>query len=183
MSNAPLVQSVNANPADQNLLQSSTFQITFSRLPYIQFFIQQLYIPGINVPAQMQDTPFINAPLPGNKLTYEAIIMTFAIDEGMWAYTSLQDWLKGVGIPESFEEYKNLSIQKRLQMKSAKPQYSDAAVTVFTNKNNPILTYNFTDVFPESVTGIQFSTQQDASMILTATASFRFTAMDVNRQV
>src|ERR1700727_1311887 len=102
MTSAPLVQSVNANPADQNLLQSSTFQVSFSRLPYIQFFAQQVYIPGINVPAQMQDTPFVNAPIPGNKLTYEAIIMTFAIDEGLWSYTSLQDWLQGVGIPESF---------------------------------------------------------------------------------
>lgn len=183
MSNTPLVQSINANPADQNLLQSSTFQMTFSRLPYIQFFLQDVNIPGISVRAANQDTPFVNAPLPGNKTVYEALNMTFAVDEGLWSYTSVQDWLKGIGIPESFQEYKNLSIQKRLQMANKQPQYSDGILTIFTNKNNPILTISFTQMFPESLSGIQLSTKVDASTIITASASFRFTMMQINRQV
>lgn len=183
MANQPLVGSINAVPTDQNLLQSSTFQVAFSRLPYVQFFLQEFYIPGINVPAQTQDTPFVNAPIPGNKLTYEAIIMTFAVDEALMSYTSLQDWLMGIGIPESFQEYKGLSLQQRLQMRSAKPQYSDMTFTVLTNKNNPIMSFQFTDVFPESLSGLQMSTKVDASTIITATASFRFTSMDANYQV
>lgn len=183
MSNTPLVQSVNANPADQNLLQSSTFQMTFSRLPYVQFFVQDVNIPGIRVTPDKQVTPFVDAPLPGNKAVYESLIMTFAVDEALWSYTSVQDWLKGIGIPESFQEYKNLSMQKRLQMASKQPQYSDGILTVFTNKNNPILTISFTQLFPVSLSGIQLSTKVDASTIITATAEFRFTMMQINRQV
>lgn len=179
----PLPAAVNAPPSDQNLLQSSTFQMSFTRLPYISFFLQEVNIPGINVPALTQDTPFVNAPIPGNKLTYEALTMTFAVDEGLWTWTSVSDWLKGIGIPESFQEYKNLSLQQRLQMASAKPQYSDGTLAILSNKNNPILTINFTDLFPESLSGIQLSTKVDATTIITATASFRFTMMQINRNV
>lgn len=183
MANAPLVQSINANPADQNLLQSSTFQMSFSRLPYIQFFLQEVNIPGIRVNPDTQVTPFVDAPIPGNKTNYEPLIMTFAVDEALWTYTSVQDWLKGIGIPENFQEYKNLSLQKRLQMASTQPQYSDGILTIFTNKNNPILSVSFTQMFPTTLSGIQLSTKIDATKIITATAEFRFTMMQINRQV
>lgn len=157
--------------------------MTFSRLPYIQFFLQDVNIPGINVPALKQDTPFVDAPIPGNKLIYEALTMTFAVDEALWSYTSIQDWLKGIGIPESFQEYKTLSLQQRLQIASKQPQYSDGILTILTNKNNPILSISFTQMFPESLSGIQLSVKNDASTIITATAVFRFTMMQINRQV
>ena len=178
-----LDQSINANPADQNLLQGATFQLSFSRLPYIQFFIQKINIPGIITNPQTQPTPFINAPLPANKMTYERLSITFAVDEALWSWTSLHDWLKGLTIPESFQEYKNLSMQQRIQMQSSTPQYSDCILTVLTNKNNPIISFHFSEVFPVSLTGIDFNVQADATQIITATGEFAFTNYDVNRQV
>jgi hypothetical protein len=182
MSNS-LVSSINANPVDQNLLQSSTFQVSFSRLPYIQFFCQEVNIPGIMTNPAKQDTPFVTAPLPADHMTYEYFSMTFVVDEALWSWTSVQDWLKGIAIPESFQQYKDLSIQQRLQMRTKQPQYSDAILTVFSNKNNPILSVQFTDMFPINLSGIQFSTRVDAATIITARATFGFTNYDINRQV
>lgn len=183
MTSLSLVSAINANPADQNLLQSSTFQMSFSRLPYVQFFVQKVNLPGISTNPLKQDTPFVTAPLPADHMTYEYFSMTFAVDEGLWSWTSVQDWLKGIAIPESFQQYQNLSLQQRLQMKSDKPQYSDAILTILSNKNNPILSVQFTDMFPISLTGIEFSTEVDASTIITATAQFGYTNYDINRQI
>jgi len=178
-----LAVSINAPPVDQNLLQPSTFKISFSRLPYVQWFLQKVNVPGISTSPQIQETPFINAPIPSNKMTYEYLSMTFTVDEGLWAWTSVADWLKGLTIPDSFQEYQNLTLQQRLQMQSTRPQYSDAILTILSNKNNPILALQFTEVFPVTLSGLQLSTQEDATTIITATAEFGFTSMDVNRQV
>jgi hypothetical protein len=174
---------VNANPADQNLLQGSKFQVAFARLPYIQFFVQAINLPGISSTPAVQTTPFVDAPIPADKLKYENFSMTFLIDEPLWTWTSVNDWIKGLTFPDSFQEYKNLSIQQRLLTANKKPQYSDAQVTILTNKNNPILAVTFQDMFPVSVSGIQFSTQDNATAVKTATAEFAFTNYQISRQI
>lgn len=171
------------NPIDQNLLQSSKFALSFFRLPYIQFFLQEINLPGIMTNSATQVTPFIDVPLPADKMSYENFSMTFLIDEPLWSWTSVNDWLKGVTFPDSFDEYKNLSLQQRLQLGNKQPQYSDAVLTLFTNKNNPILTINFQDLFPVSLTGISLSVKDDATVIKTATAEFKFTNYKISRQV
>ncbi len=180
---AALAASINAPPVDQNLLQSSTFRMSFTRLPYLQFFLQEANLPGISTRPPIQPTMFVNVPLAANKMTYEYLSLTFAVDEGLWSWTSVQDWLYGIAIPENFQTYKNLSMQQRLQMKVEKPQFSDGILTILSNKNNPLLTVHFTDLFPVSLSGLQFNTKVDASTIITATAQFGFAHYDVNRQV
>jgi hypothetical protein len=172
-----------ANPTDQNLLQASKFAMSFVRLPYVQFFVQAVNIPGISTTPAVQQTPFIDAPVPGEKMRYDSFRMTFLVDEPMWSWTSVNDWLKGVTFPDNFQQYKNLSMQQRLQVANKKPQYSDGILTILTNKNNPILTINFVDMFPTSLSSIEMSTKDDASIIITATAEFAFTNYNISRQV
>lgn len=169
------------NPADTNLLQASKFLLTFDRLPYSSYFCTKVNIPGINVQELNQDTLFQNAPIPGNRVRYEPLEITFLIDEPMWAWTTIQDWLKGISFPESFEQYRNLSLQKKLQISTDQPQYSDATLTVLSNKNNPILTVQFSLMFPISLGGINFDTGLDATHIITGTASFKYTNYDISR--
>jgi hypothetical protein len=172
-----------APPTDQNLLQGSKFQLSFSRLPYIQFFVQSVNLPGISTSPVVQDTPFIDAPLPADKMRYEYLTMSFLVDEPMYSWTTVQDWLKGITFPDTFDEYKNLSLQQRLLTANKKPQYSDATLVILTNKNNPILSVNFQDMFPISLSGIDFSVMDAATAVKTATASFGFTNYQVSRQV
>jgi len=175
--------SVNANPADQNLLQGSKFQVAFSRLPYVQFFVQAVNLPGITANPVVQETPFIDAPIPADKMRYDNFTMTFLLDEPLWSWTSVQDWLKGLTFPDSFQEYKNLTIQQRLLTANKMPQYSDAQLTILTNKNNPILSVTFQDMFPVSLSSIDFSVTDAATTVKTATASFAFTNYQVSRAV
>ena len=170
-------------PSDQNLFQGSKYQLTFIRLPYVNWFLQDINIPGIETHAASQVTPFIDAPLPPDKMTYESFSMTFLIDEQLWSWTTVSDWLKGMTFPDNFEEYKNLSLQQQLQLGSKTPQYSDAILTIFSNKNNPILSLNFQDMFPITLSGINLSVKDDAQVIKTATAEFKFTNYQISRQI
>jgi hypothetical protein len=172
---------IQSAPTDQNFLQGSKFSLSFQRLPYIQWFIQSINIPGISAGTATQQTPFIDAPIPGDKMVYERLTVEFALDEPLWSWTSVNDWIKGLTFPESFEQYRNLSMQQRIQMQTSQPQYSDAILTIMTNKNNPILQLLFTQMFPVSLSGIQMSTKEPATTILTATVELAYTGYQINR--
>ncbi len=59
--------------------------------------------------------------------------------------------------------------------------YSDATLTLFTNKNNPSFRIKFYDIFPTSLSTIAFSTGDTAENIMTADATFRFSYYNYER--
>ena len=172
---------VSSNPANVNLAQASKFILAFDRLPYMQYFCTKVTLPGIQFGHAVQTTPFIDAPVPGDKMVYETFKISFLIDEPLYSFTTIQDWIRGMAFPETFDQYKNLSLQQRIQLRGATPQYSDATLTVLTNKNNPILTVQFSQAFPVTLGSLDFDTSLDASHIMTGDASFVFTNYDISR--
>lgn len=172
---------LNGIPLNQNHLQPSKFLLSFTRLPYMTFFCHTANIPGVRSASPEQPIPFAQGKLPGMKPEFENLEVGFYIDELLWSWTSIKDWIFGYSLPHSFEEYKQLSLQQQLQLRGNQPQYSDAILTSFNNLNNPTLQIQFHDCFPESITSVVFDTRQPALNIPTATAIFKYTTYDVLR--
>jgi hypothetical protein len=172
---------VSSNPTNTNLAQASKFLLSFSRLPSMQYFCTKVNLPGITFGEATQQTPLIDAPIPGDKMVYDAFEIDFLIDEALLSWTTIQDWIRGMAFPENTDQYKNLNMQQQLQLRNQQPQYSDASLTILTNKNNPIVTVQFSQLFPISINSLQFDTAQDATNILTGSASFKFTNYDISR--
>ena len=51
--------------------------------------------------------------IPGDHLTYDNFSITFKIDENMEGYFEMHDWIKGIGKPNSFDEYKAIAAQTK----------------------------------------------------------------------
>ena len=164
-----------------NFAQADKFLLTFSRLPNMSFMCQKANIPAVRVDPALQPTQGANAPLPGNKFHFAPLIVSFLLDEQMWAWTSIFDWLQGLGFPDSSEQYKNLSLQQRIQLTNKTPQYSDGSLTYYDNQYNPTLVVRFERMFPTALTGIDFNVQQPATEPLVATAEFHFTSYEYQR--
>lgn len=175
------------NPTNIDLKQSTKFRLTFDRLPGMEFFCQNANLPGVSVSEIQRNTPFVDLYVPGEKLIYDTLNITFLIDEELFAWTEIHDWLRGLTFPTDFKEYANLARQadKTLSRNNFglidKPQYSSAILTLYSNKNNPNLRIKFVDIFPTSVSTVIFSTQDTAENVLTADASFRFSYYDYER--
>jgi len=171
-------------PVNTNFLQGAQFLLGFTRLPYMNWFCTAANFPGIQVPHATQDTIHVSAPLPGSKLIYEPLKIKFLVDEQMLAYTTICDWIKGYALPEDFSQYQNLTLQQRIQISKSvanQPQYSDAMLTVYTNKNNPTLQLKFHDCFPESIGSVDFSTEMSAEAMIQVEATFLYTYWEINR--
>ena len=145
------------------------------------FFCTEANIPGLSVGSATQYNPLLDAPIPGDKMIYEDFRIEFLLEETMKSWTGLQDWIRGYSYPESTDQYKNLPLQLRLQGVTEKPQYSDALLFVYSNKNNPLMQIKFADIFPVSLSGVQFNTKLSAETVLTATATFKYTSYVITR--
>ena len=65
--------------------------------------------------------------------------------------------------------------------RSPKPWYSDATLTILSNLNNPIRRINFTNIFPVSLTDLQFDTKMSADDIITADAAFVYDQFEITK--
>lgn len=164
---------LNRNPQNTNLLQPTKFLLTFSRLPDVQYFCQQINLPGVNMGQAMMNTPLIDIPIASNKLTYNMLNINFTVNENMSNWVQLYDWFRVFGSPKSMADRKT-----QLELQGGK-LYSDATLTVLSALNNPIVSVNFFNAFPISLNDIQFDTTLSADTIVTGGASFMYSHYEI----
>jgi len=145
------------------------------------FMCQKANIPSLRLDPAVQPAPGSNAPVPGNKFHYEPFYVTFLLDESLLAWTTIYDWMQGIGFPDSSDQYKNMTIQQKLKLRGDQPQYSDAIMTYFDNQNSPVIGIHFSLMFPTSLSAVQFDVQQPATSVMTATAEFHYTNYSYQR--
>ena len=57
--------------------------------------------------------------------------------------------------------------------------FSDATLTILTNKNNPVVECRFADVFPTSLSGLTYSQNQTDVDYLTAEVNFKYQIYEI----
>lgn len=149
------------------------FSVT--KLPQVDFFCQQVNLPGITLGAPEFGNPFNVAPIPGETLTYDTLEVQFLVDESMQNYRAIYNWVVALGFPETYTQYLNFVSNNELtQTSELAKNYSDATLTILGSNNNPVQTIQFHDAFPVSVTSLTFqSTNQDVNYLV-GSATFRY---------
>lgn len=180
---------LNRNPSNTDLLQSTKFRVVFDKFPGMTFFCISSNLPGVSLTEIPRQTPFVDVYIPGEKLLYDTLNITFLVDEDMRAWTELHDWIRALTFPTEFEEFLKLKDVRNqtypalpgLQKGNGKVGMSDGVLTIHTNKNNPNIRFKFVDMFPTSVSTIIFNTGDNAENIMTADATFRFAYYNYER--
>ena len=165
-----------------DLLQSSKFIFTIPRLKEVQFFCQAANLPGVNSQSTVQNTPFRDMGVPGDKMEYEDLSIEFLVDEELRSWSSIYYWIKGYTQAEAWDDYVNLNkLSKYSQYEYLNtPQYADAILTTLAAANDqPKVNIHFIDLFPVYVSAIPFDVRVSSSKIMTATATFRFKRYEV----
>lgn len=158
----------NRNPQNTNPLQASKFLLTFNRISDVQYFCQEVNVPGVQLGEVDRVTPFLDMFSPGTKLQYDPLDVTFMIDEELQSWKNLYNWFTSIADPDGFEKRDG---SRELQTNK---HFSDATLTVLSALNNPVLRIQYTNCFPLSMSDIQFDTKSDANHIITCNATFRY---------
>ena len=175
-------------PSKQDYADPTKFKFSIIKLPKVEYFCTQVNLPGISISDNYsQPTPFRDIPLPGEKLRYEPLSVTFLVDENLENYQEIHGWLRGLGFPGGHEEFKTLLAGGSDRFPTSKDKgkspnqggiFSDATLNILTSKNNPVTEVRFNDCFPISLSGLQYNQQATDTDYLTATVTFEYKLYD-----
>jgi hypothetical protein len=171
------------------------FKFGINQLPKVEFFTTAANIPDISLGELVIPTPYKNIPIVGNTLTFGNLDISFIVDEYLENYISIHNWLLGIGFPKDRQQFTdfrsttsntsnsgsggNTDIGKVGKTTADRPFYSDATLTVLSNKNNPIVEVRYSDLFPVSLSGLDYNQQATDVEYQTATISFRYKLYEI----
>jgi len=180
-------------PTKLDYASPTQFKFSILKLPKVEYFCTAVNIPGISLSESAQVTPLKDIPIPGDKLKYESLSMTFLVDEYLENYRELHGWLTGLGFPKDHGEFRTLlgAGQDRFPTSSdsnpladagkvTNPPpnvgaiYSDATLSVLSAKNNSIIEVRFSDVWPLSLSGLSYDQGATDVNYLDATVEFQY---------
>ena len=174
------------------------WRIAFNRIPKTTWFCTAANVPGITLGEAQFPTPMSDMFVAGDKLTFETLNITFLVDEELQNYRELWDWIVGIGFPKSHSQwttelFKGDSAVRQFGTEDADPRtkltyeesnfYSDATLIVYNSKNIPKLNVNFKDMFPTSLSALEYSQEATDVEYFKAACSFRFLYYDFTESV
>ena len=187
-------QSPLARQPDQLDYASPTqFRFGIHQLPKVEFFTVSANLPGITLPVITYPTPFTDISLMGEKLDYANLSISFIVDEYLENYISLHNWMVGIGFPEKreqFQIYRDVTSNTPASGKTPptdligkaipdKSLFSDAFIQILSNKNNPIVEVNFENVFPISLSALDYTQNATDVDYMVATADFAYQIYEI----
>ena len=188
-----ITNSYTRQPTKFDYAEPTKFKFSIIKLPKVEFFITTANLPGISLGVAEQITPLKDIPLPGDRLQYDTLNIQFLVDENLENYREIHGWLTGLGFPKDHEQFRNLQnagsdrfpttknvgLNKELGKVDKAVQddgglYSDATLFVLSSKNNAALEVRFRDIYPISLSGLDYNQQDTDIQYLTASVTFAY---------
>ena len=173
-----------SQPSNRNFLSPIGFKFILSKCPKVDFFSNSASIPGISLGNAIQNTPLKDIPIPGDKLIYEDFQLRFIVDENMENYYQIHKWLVDLGYPESIEQIYDLAKGNPF-FPDANPRkgnlniYSDGTLQILNSNYNIVRQVKFNDLFPTSLTTLDFDATSSDYSYFTAVVSFKYTIYNI----
>ena len=187
------INSYNRQPTKLDYASPTQFKFSITKLPKVEYFCTAANLPGLNLGTAEQITPLKDIPMPGDRLVYDSLNITFLVDENLENYREIHGWLTGVGFPRDFSQFANLQdagsdryptssdpgLNSELG-KISKPIvdeggiYSDATLFILTSKNNSNIEVRFRNIYPTTLSGLNYNQQATDVDYLTADVTFEY---------
>lgn len=169
---------IDNTPENKNFLSPLNFRFSIKRSPHLNFFVQKVNLPSITLPQTEIPNPFISIPEPGTMLRYGDISVTFKVDEDLMNYLEIHHWIRGIGKPDNFNEYKTLSDRPEISGEGIK---SELSLMLLDSAKRPNYEFTFRSAFPTYISELNFDTTYQDVEFLAATATFKYLMFDISK--
>ena len=184
---------LNRQPTKLDYSSPTQFRFMINQLPKVQFFTTAANIPDLSLGEAVIPTPYKDIPIMGDKITFGNLDVSFIVDEYLENYVSIHNWIIGIGFPKNRQQFssfrsdtsnnptsaKTVSVDRVGSATPDRGMYSDATLTILSNKNNPLVEVRFTDIFPVSLSGLSYDNATTDIDYLTAQISFRYKLYEI----
>jgi hypothetical protein len=163
---------------NRNFLSPVGFKFTLAKEPKVPFFCNSARIPEITLSVLQQPTYLKDLDVPGGKIQYGDLNLRFIVDESMENYMAVHNWMTGLGFPETTKQYKDL-ITDTDGVLDPKQAFSDGTLYVLNSSYNTSAVIKFRDLFPVSLSSLDFDSTQTDIQYFTADVTFKYTVYNI----
>ena len=163
---------------NRNFLSPAAFQFNITKVPKVSFFCSSASIPSISLETNTQPSYLKDIDVPGEKLDYENLTLRFLVDEDLKNYMAIHNWMTGLGFPESTKDFKD-EVTKPDTTIDMNQQYSDGSLSIQNSNFRTNAIVKFKDLFPISLTSLEFDTGVTDIQYFTAEASFKYLVYNI----
>lgn len=176
-----MVDLVAANriPSNIDYAAPTQFRFQIARLPNVEYFIVAANVPDITHSGDAEiNTPFKTFYNGADILEYSDLTVKFLINESLENWEELYNWIRGIAFPATRGEFAAMVTESEQEPQN---MFSEATMTILSNKNNPLLQIVYKNVYPTTLTGLEYDVQQTDTVSLSATATFKFSDIELRR--
>ena len=181
----PNKKAFNNQISNRNYLAPTGFKFTVSRAPKVTYFGNQVNIPSLTLGIANQPSYLKDIPRPGEKIDFEDLTLTFLVDEDLTNYMEIQNWIRGIGFPESldqiydFQQDDTLTVMNKALRNQGINLYSDGSLLILNNVNLPKFKVTFDGMFPYYLSTLTFDATQSDLEYFTAQVSFKYNIYNI----
>ena len=163
--------------SNRNFLSPTGFKFGLKRSPGVAFFCNQANIPSLDLGIAVQPSYLKDIDRPGDKITFGDLNLRFLVDEDLVNYMEIQNWIRGLGFPESLDQFQELKDENILgpMGKANDDIYSDGTLQILSSNLVPQFQCQFNDLFPYSLSTLVFDATDTDIEYFTADVSFKYT--------
>lgn len=172
-------------PTNIDFARPTQFRFDLLKIPNTQYHITEVNLPGIAFGGDaVMNSRYTSMPFMGDTLDFSPMELTFIVQENLQNWREIYDWMIGIGFPKSPQQFAD-AITEATSESYTEPTNSattvnpnvltsDSTLTILTNKNNPVIQVNFKNMYPTSLSGLQFNTQDTDATPMTATVTMNY---------
>ncbi len=165
---------------NRNFLAPIGFKFNLRRSPGVAFFCNQANIPDLNLGVAIQANPLRDLPIPGDKIEFGDLNLRFLVDEDLKNYMEIQNWIRGLGYPESTQQFDKLekegaTVLPRQYKQMGDQIYSDGTLQILSSNMVAKFNVNFKELWPYSLTTLNFDATDTDIEYFTADVAFKYT--------
>ena len=159
---------------NRNFLSGVAFKFNLTKFPKVDFFSNSARIPELSLELAQQASYLKNIAVPGERLTFGDFTLRFLVDENMENYISVYNWLTGLGFPETTKEFADI-IKDSDGQTDPKEAFCDGTLRILNSNYREVAKVKFNDLFPISLTSLDFDATNTDVQFFTAEATFKYT--------
>jgi len=150
-------------PTNRNFLNPIGFLLKLEKFEGVDFFCQSANVPDITMPTTEVGSQFRNLPIyPGGGVTFGDFSVRFIVDEDLKNYNSIHKWMRDVG-----------NADQMARTIAEDDIYTLGQLHIVTSQYNPAFVVEFKNVFPVSLSNLQFDATISDVEYITAEVTFK----------
>ena len=162
--------------SNRNFLAPTGFKFSIKRCPGATFFCNKANIPSLDLGVAVQPNYLKDIDRPGDKIQFGDLTITFLVDEDLVNYMEIQKWIRGLGYPESLDQFAELEKEAIIGPDGKFTDiFSDGTLQILSNNQIPKYNVVFQGLWPYTLSTLTFDATDTDIEYFTADVSFKYT--------